>query len=239
MNSIDGQNKYPQGGTIAENLAEILERIAAAAARAGRRAEDVALVAVSKVKPASCVMEALAAGQTVFGESRIQEALSKIDEVGPGPFWHMIGHLQTNKVRQAVGKFDLIHTVDSLRLIEEMDKRAGMAGVEQKLLLQINVSGETAKSGAAPDELPRLIEAVEASANLRALGLMTIPPYDLDPDAARPHFAALRTLAAGAPAGERFRPDHLSMGMSGDFEVAVEEGATLVRVGSAIFGKRR
>jgi pyridoxal phosphate enzyme (YggS family) len=222
----------------ATRLGAIRARLAAAARRAGRDPADVTLIAVSKTHPAGRVSELLAAGQRDFGENRVQEALPKLAAVGPGPRWHLIGHLQTNKVASIVGKFELIHSVDSVRLIEELERRAGAAGLTQRILLQVNVAGEASKSGAPPEGLTELLTALERAPHLRAEGLMTIPPFDLDAEAARPHFARLRALLENIPASAAFTPRHLSMGMSGDFEVAIEEGATLVRVGTALFGAR-
>jgi len=226
---------------ILGRLKGIQARIAAAARRAGRSPESVALVAVSKTHPAALIAAARAAGQRVFGESRLQEALPKIEALertAPPPEWHLIGHLQRNKVAQAAGRFALIHSVDSVRLIEELEKQCAARGIDQRILLEINVSGEASKFGAPPEELPFLLAALEKTPHLRGEGLMTIPPYDLDPEAVRPHFARLRDLMAGLGERPNFTPRHLSMGMSGDFEVAIEEGATLVRVGTAIFGER-
>jgi PLP dependent protein len=226
---------------MAERIRDVRDRIAAAASRAGRQPEDVTLVAVSKTHPVERLRAALAAGQTVLGESRIQEALPKIEALAtPGSMirWHLIGHLQTNKVQQAVGRFELIHSVDSARLIAALEERAARLGLVQPILLEVNVAGETSKSGAAPEELPRLLEALAEATHLRAEGLMTIPPYEEDPAASRPYFARLRELLQSLPPAPQWTPRHLSMGMSGDFEVAIEEGATLVRVGTAIFGSR-
>jgi pyridoxal phosphate enzyme (YggS family) len=225
--------------TFAERLTAIRERIATAAARAGRSPEEVTLVAVSKTFPVEAIREAAAAGLRIFGESRAQEALPKLDALADLPLcWHLIGHLQRNKVHAVAGRFELIHTADSVRLIEALEARAGQLCVTQPILLQINVSGEAAKHGAAPEELEQLLDAADACAHIAVRGLMTIPPYDENPEKSRPHFARLRELADHL--GNRYpsRPRHLSMGMSGDLEVAVEEGASLVRVGSALFGAR-
>lgn len=212
--------------------------IAAAARRAGRPPEAVTLVAVTKTYPLAVLLAALEAGLDIFGESRIQEALPKIEAIGTRAEWHLIGHLQRNKVDQAVGKFALIHSVDSLRLIQALEAQAKAMGVTQRILLQLNVSGEKSKYGALPEALPALLEALERSPHLSGEGLMTIPPYDPDPEASRRYFRRLKEILAETGARPRFTPRHLSMGMSGDFETAVEEGATLVRVGSAIFGER-
>jgi hypothetical protein len=223
---------------LAARLADVRERLAAAARRAGRRADDIALVAVSKTHPVELLRAAVAAGQTLFGENRVQEALPKIDALAGAARWHLIGHLQTNKVNQAVGRFELIHSVDSVRLIEALEARAARLPIVQPILLQLNVAGEASKFGAPPEELPALLDALAAAPHLRAEGLMTMPPYDPDPEAGRPHFTRLRELMAELPPVAHFTPRRLSMGMSGDYEVAIEEGATLLRVGTAIFGER-
>ncbi|MCE5228010.1 YggS family pyridoxal phosphate-dependent enzyme [bacterium] len=226
-------------GDIVGNLKTIRGRIEAAALRAGRDPASVTLVAVSKTHPAGRVREAIGAGQAVFGENRIQEALPKIEALaGLNARWHLIGHLQGNKARQAAGRFELIHSVDSPELIRELDKRAAAAGVKQKILLQINVAGEASKFGAAPDEITSLLDALSRAPNLIPEGLMTIPPLTDDPEASRPHFKRLRELLNGVRAKQPSFGSQLSMGMSDDYEVAIEEGATLVRVGTAIFGER-
>lgn len=227
-----------QAAGVAERLEAIRRRIAEAARRAGRSPHDVTLVAVSKTHPAELLEAALAAGQIIFGESRIQEALPKIEALGGRAEFHLIGHLQRNKVNQAVGRFALIHAVDSVRLIEELERRAAALGLVQRVLLEVNVSGEASKYGVPPEGVRELVEALERSPHLMGEGLMTIAPDVDDPEEVRPFFRRLRELGAGLTGFERFTPRHLSMGMSGDFEVAVEEGATLVRVGSAIFGTR-
>lgn len=225
--------------SIAENLARIKERMAEAAARAGRQPKAVKLLAVSKTKPAQAVIDALAAGQVLFGENYIQESQSKIPEVGPGPVWHFIGHLQSNKAKVAAQLFDVIQTVDRPKLARALDRHAADLGKTMEVLLQVNVGGEVQKFGCTPAEAEALAEEVAAMDNLRLTGLMTMPPFFDDPDRARPFFAELRELAgklAGdLPAGCM---DELSMGMSGDFEAAIEEGATIVRVGTSVFGAR-
>lgn len=219
-------------------LQAVHDRIAAAAARAGRAPDTVELVAVSKTFPAEVVRTFWEAGQTVFGENRVQEAAAKIPELPGAARWHLIGHLQKNKVRRALPLFELIHGVDSLDLAAAIDRVAAEEGLFPRVLLEVNVAGEASKFGFRPDVLEREIEALLALPRLQIEGLMTIAPYAEEPEAARPHFAGLRELRdrLAARAGVPFST--LSMGMSGDFEVAVEEGSTLVRVGSAIFGHR-
>ena len=207
-------------------------RIAAAARRSGRRAEDITLIAVSKTQPARIVAQAVEAGATDLGENRIAEAVDKVEELGkarPKPTWHLIGHLQSNKAARAAQSFDVIHSVDSARLMRKLD---GAATRHLPMFLQVNISGEASKEGVEPSALPALVEAAQACEHLRLLGLMTIPPLSPDPEDSRPHFRALRDLA------ERHRLPSLSMGMTNDYEVAIEEGATHVRVGRAIFGER-
>ncbi len=217
--------------SVADGLARVRERIERACARAGRSADEVALVAVSKVHPASAVREAYEAGQRLFGENYVQELADKADELTglEGLRWHFIGHLQRNKVKQVLRAGAVIETVDSVRLASELDKRASS---EVEVLLQVNVAGEAQKSGCDPRSLPELIAAVRAMPRLSLRGLMTIPPLGEEPELSRPHFARLRELAAMHGLRE------LSMGMSADLEIAIEEGATIVRVGTAIFGAR-
>lgn len=218
-------------------LRETLSAVARAAGRAGRRPEEISLLAVSKTFPADMVRAYLKAGQTEFGESYIQEAREKSAELAadrPAPHWHFIGHLQTNKAKYAAAIFDTVHSLDSLELAGELNRRASALGRTVNVYVQVNVSGEESKSGLAPGELPAFLDGLAAFPALIPKGLMTMPPYDPDPEASRPCFAALRELrdkrTPGLPG--------LSMGMSGDFEVAVEEGATIVRVGTALFGRR-
>lgn len=227
---------------IAENLGSIRERIRRAALAAGRDPAGVRLVTVSKTFPSDMVREAIGAGADILGESRVQEAQQKILDIGPlpGVSWHLIGHLQSNKARVAAELFDLIHSVDSLHLAQEINAQAAKRAKVQRVLIEVNVAGEESKFGIDPRELPELIKALAPLKNIMVEGLMTIPPYSDDPAAGRPYFRRLRDLAAeidalGLPG---IRMSELSMGMSDDFEVAVEEGATLVRVGTAIFGHR-
>jgi len=223
---------------VEKNLIFIRERIAAAAARAGREPGGVELVAVSKTFPATAVREAWHAGQAVFGESRVQEAAAKIPDLPGALRWHFIGHLQKNKVRRALPLFDLFHGVESSELAQAMDRIAAEEGVFPRVLLEVNVAGEASKFGFKPDAIEREIDALLALPRLQIEGLMAIAPYDEDAEASRPHFRALRELRDRLAAKTGLPFGTLSMGMSGDFEVAVEEGATLVRVGSAIFGSR-
>lgn len=225
---------------FAARLAAVRDRIEAAARRAGRDPAEVTLLAVSKTFPVEAIREAVAAGVTCFGESRIQEALPKIEALGPGLTWHLVGHLQRNKAARAVGAFALIHSLDSLRLAERLEEIAARRGLVQEVLVEVNVAAERQKHGVAPEQAEALARAAGALPHLAVRGLMGMAPHATDPEAARPHFAALKALAARIAQNghEGVTMDTLSMGMSGDFEVAVEEGATLVRVGSALFGAR-
>lgn len=222
---------------VAENLARVRERMAAACQRAGREVAGVRLVAASKTVEPARLAEALAAGQLVFGENYVQEARRKAGEL-PGATWHLLGHLQTNKAAQAVRLFALIHSLDSVRLAEELDRRAAQLGKRQPVLIEVNLAGELSKTGVGEAQAPEMARRVAALPHLELLGLMCLPPFFDEPERARPYFARLRELrgelerALGLPLPE------LSMGMSGDYEVAIEEGATLVRVGTAIFGRR-
>jgi pyridoxal phosphate enzyme (YggS family) len=226
---------------IADRLAEVRGRIAHAARSAGRDPSSVVLVAVSKTFPVSVIREAYAAGQRVFGENRVQEALQKIDETTDLQIgWHLLGHLQTNKARKAAAVFATIQSVDGIELVHRLDRAAEEAGATPELLIQVDLAGEATKFGASPAEVPRLFEAAAACRAARIVGLMTLPPVPESPEAARPWFKKLRDLrdewlASGVPASML---RELSMGMSGDFEVAIQEGATMVRVGTAIFGSR-
>ncbi len=219
-------------------LAGVLARIEQACRRAGREPEAVRLVAVSKSFPAERVREILAQGHRMFGENRVQEATAKMAEVGPGAVWHLVGALQRNKARHAVGAFDLIHGVDDLKLAQELDRRAAAAGLRQPILVQLNLSGEATKSGASEPELGALLDAIAALEHVDPRGLMTIPPPVERAEQSRRWFARLRELRDEASRSTGMALSELSMGMTDDFEVAIEEGATLVRVGRAIFGER-
>ncbi|MEA3210152.1 MAG: dependent protein [Chthoniobacter sp.] len=224
--------------TLAERLEAVRGAIAEAAARAGRNAADVALVAVSKAHPPEAISEALSAGQFVFGESRIQEARAKAPLLPGRCRWHFIGHLQKNKIRQALPLFELFHGIDSLELARDLDRIAGEAGVFPKVLLEINVAGEATKFGFPPVKLRAQLEDLLALERLQIDGLMCLPPPGPRAEDSRRYFVLLRELRDALQAEARLPLPQLSMGMSGDFAVAVEEGATLVRVGTAIFGER-
>jgi len=226
---------------IASNLADVRARIARAAGRAGRDPSSVRLVAISKTFPAEAVREAAAAGQIDFGENRLQEALPKMDQTADLPLrWHLVGHLQSNKARKAGARFDLIHSIDSTDLLSRIDEAAAADGRPVDLLVQVDLAHEATKHGASEDDLAAIFAAAAALRAARVVGLMLLPPAVADPDDARPYFRRLREvrrrlLDSGV---DPARLTELSMGMSHDFEAAVEEGATMVRVGSAIFGTR-
>lgn len=226
--------------SIQENLHEIRERMVAVALKAGRDPASVRLVAVSKTKPAELVDEAARAGQRLFGENYVQELVAKASAVAEPVEWHYIGALQSNKVRQIAGVVTMIHSVDRLSLAAEIDRQWGRLGRSCDVLVQVNVSGESSKSGTTTEAAIGLVTAVSGFPHLRVKGLMTMPPFFDDPEGARPYFRALRELAGviDRQAIPGVAMTELSMGMSGDFEVAIEEGATLVRVGTAIFGGR-
>ncbi len=223
---------------FAENLNLIQQRIAAACVRAGRDEKSVTLLAVSKTHPPETIRAAMECGQLLFGENKIQEAKSKIPLCPGKARWQFIGHLQSNKVRDAVQLFEMIQGVDSLAIAQEISKRAEQAAKTMPILLEVNVAGEGSKFGYAPEKLLAELNALNALPGIEIHGLMAIPPFATVPEKARPYFKKLRELKLqceqilGAPLPQ------LSMGMSGDFEVAIEEGATLVRVGTALFGER-
>jgi pyridoxal phosphate enzyme (YggS family) len=225
---------------IRRNLEEITRRLDEAARGAGRDPADVRLVAVTKTVGLERLKEAVAAGHTLFGENYVQEAKTKIASLGPGLTWHFIGHLQSNKAKAAVELFDLIHSVDRLSLARALEQAAARQDKIQHILLQVNLAGEASKSGTAPENAQNLLSEIGKMPHLRVLGLMTMPPWFDDPERVRPYFRALRELRdrlRGLQLVEGDLPE-LSMGMTGDFEVAVAEGATLVRIGTAIFGQR-
>ncbi len=223
---------------IASNLLHLRDDIAEHAVRCGRRPEEIQLLAVSKTFPPEAVSCAADAGQLLFGENRIQEAEEKIPRCRGGLEWHLIGHLQSNKAKLSVELFDVVQTVDSLKLAKRLGRLAVGRAQPLRVMIQVNVGDEPQKSGTDPQHLEPLIEAVDSQASLRLLGLMAIPPYDPDPEKVRPYFARLRELLEQV---NRSRPrplDQLSMGMSGDYPDAIQEGATLLRIGTAIFGPR-
>ncbi|MDD4737565.1 MAG: YggS family pyridoxal phosphate-dependent enzyme, partial [Kiritimatiellae bacterium] len=206
--------------------------------KAGRARDEVRLVAVSKTHPPEKIREASACGLTLFGESKVQEAAPKISMCPSGLEWHFIGHLQTNKARRAVELFRMIHSVDSLRLLESVNAAAHEAGRVTPVCIEVNVSGEVSKYGLPPGDLQPLLEGATKLFSVEIVGLMTMPPWSEDPEKARPVFSALRALRAQCDEAWGFPLTELSMGMSHDFEVAIEEGATMIRVGSDLFGDR-
>jgi len=234
---------------VADRLTEIRERIASAARSAGRDPSSVRLVAVSKTFPIESIADAFAAGQRDFGENRVQEALQKVEQAALQKIdrsadqsirWHLLGHLQTNKARKAAPAFAMIQSVDSVELIHKLDQAAADTQHAPELLIQVDLAGEATKFGVPPNEMPRLFDAAAACRAAKVVGLMTLPPFPETTEDSRPWFRQLRELrdqwqASGVPASML---RELSMGMSGDFEVAVQEGATIVRVGTAIFGSR-
>jgi pyridoxal phosphate enzyme (YggS family) len=226
--------------SIAENLEAIRRRIGQAALGAGRNPSEVRLVAVSKTKPAAAIAEAHRCGQAIFGENYVQELVAKSAELPEGISWHFIGNLQSNKVRQIAGLVDMIHSVDRLSLAQEIDRQWGALGKRCDILIQVNISCEATKGGTSGGALLELVHRVATLPHLRIRGLMTMPPFFDDPEAARPYFRALKELASEVEAAQipGVEMRELSMGMSGDFEAAIGEGATLVRVGSALFGER-
>lgn len=230
--------------SIADNIARIRERIAQAAGRSGHSSDSITLMAVSKVVEPERIRQAYLAGIRVFGENRVQEFADKASAVRDldDAEWHLIGHLQSNKAKKAMEIFHAVDSVDSLRLAQKLDQAAQQSGKGLPVLLEINVGGEQNKSGVSPDspELEELLRGAEKLEHLQVRGLMTIPPYTEDPEGARPYFRKLRNRrdAIAARRLSRIQMDVLSMGMSHDFEVAIEEGSTCVRIGTAIFGER-
>ena len=223
---------------IAERVERARERIAAACARAGRDADEVEIIGVTKTHGPDVVREAWEAGIRIMGENRVQEAGWKIPQSVGGPEWHMIGHLQRNKVRHALELFSVIHSVDSLRLLDQIERVAEEAGKRQEILLEVNVAGESSKDGMSPDDAPAAVERALECRNVTLTGLMTMAPFFPEAEQARPVFERLRGLRDGLERRFGVGLPRLSMGMSNDFEVAVEEGATWVRLGTALFGHR-
>jgi pyridoxal phosphate enzyme (YggS family) len=225
---------------ISSNVSLIRQRMGVACARCGRDPQSVRLMAVSKTVEPERIRQALDAGVTLLGENYVQEAREKIPAIGHVAEWHMIGHLQTNKVKYVVNLFDWIHSVDRLELARELDKRAGQNNRRLNVLIEVNVSGEESKSGIEATQALELVRQVSLLPNINLRGLMTMPPYSDNPENSRPYFQALRKLRDDISAADitNIHMDELSMGMTDDFEVAIEEGATIIRVGRAIFGNR-
>lgn len=225
---------------VAENYKEVMGKVQRACERSGRDAGEVTLIAVSKTKPVSMIREAMEAGARVFGENKAQELCEKYEELPKDLHWHMIGHLQRNKVKYLVERAELIHSVDSLRLAEEISKEAMKKQVTVKILIEINVAEEESKYGVRLEEAEELIRAAALLPNICICGLMTIAPCVEDPEENRPIFRSLKKLAVDIKMKniDNVRMDVLSMGMTGDYQVAIEEGATMVRVGTGIFGER-
>ena len=225
---------------VEERLAVVRGRMAEAARKGGRKVEEIELVAVTKTHGPEALEEAMAAGQTLFGENRVQEARAKMPLVSSRARWHFIGHLQKNKVRQALPIFEMLHSIESLELAREVQRVADEDGQRPRVLLEVNVAGEGSKFGFKPSALEGEMETlISEMPRLEILGLMAIPPFAPKAEDSRRYFAALRTVRDGLQTKLRVGLPELSMGMSGDYEVAIEEGATLVRVGTAIFGERK
>ena len=225
--------------SVSQNLERVREQIAHAAAKAGRIVEDVELVAITKTHPAEKAREAIEAGQTLFGESRVQEARAKIPELPSNLRWHFVGHLQKNKIRHALPLFEMIHSVHSLSLAQDINRVANEEGLHPRVLLEVNMAGEGSKFGFSSEKLRDEMEELLALPRLSILGLMTIPPLAEEAEESRKYFVQLRELRDRLQTEFRVDLAQLSMGMTQDFPVAIEEGATLVRVGTAIFGERR
>lgn len=224
--------------TFADRYDAIRQRMAAACERAGRDPSTLRMIAVSKTHGPERVAEAAAAGVTIFGENKVQEARAKIPLCPGHLVWHLVGHLQSNKAFAACELFDVVHSVDSLKLLQVIDRACDELGKTMKVLIEVNVSGEGSKFGAAPEAVPALLEAANSLTRVEVRGLMTMPPFMPEAEDARPHFRRLRELRDGWSETTGIPLDELSMGMSGDFEVAIEEGATWVRIGTALFGER-
>lgn len=225
---------------VAENYREVDRRVGEACARSGRNRKEVTLIAVSKTKPVELIREAMDAGADVFGENKVQELCDKYEQLPKTLHWHLIGHLQRNKVKYIVDKVDLIHSVDSMRLAEEISKEAEKKQTDVKVLIVVNVAQEESKFGVSVDETEELVREIAKLPRIHVLGLMTIAPNVSDPEENRPVFRTLKKLAVDIKMKniDNVRMDVLSMGMTGDYQVAIEEGATMVRVGTGIFGER-
>ena len=241
MNMNAEDNRITDGNVnIAQNLKDVDRRICEACARSGRRREDVTLIAVSKTKPVSMIQEAIAEGIVDFGENKPQELRDKYDELPKDLRWHMIGNLQRNKVKYVVGRAVMIHSVGSLKLAEAIEKEAAAKNIVMPWLVEVNVAGEESKGGIALQDTEEFVRRIAEFEHIQMKGFMTIAPFVEDAELNRVHFRALRNLAVdiGRKNIDNIMVNELSMGMTGDFEVAVEEGATLVRVGTGIFGER-
>lgn len=223
---------------IAERLGVVMRRIEAACGRCGRDPRDVAIVAVAKTHGADAVREAFDAGLDTIGENRVQEAQQKIPLCPSTLRWHMVGHLQSNKSRLAVSLFDMVHSVDSVRLLEKLNADAAEAGKRLPVCVEVNVAGESSKFGLAPESVPSVLDAASRLCSVEVAGVMTVPPFTPDPAGARPFFRKLRELRDGWRESTGLSLGTLSMGMSNDFEVAIEEGATMIRLGTILFGER-
>ena len=225
---------------VAENYREVDRRVGEACARSGRNRKEVTLIAVSKTKPVELIREAMDAGADVFGENKVQELCDKYEQLPKTLHWHLIGHLQRNKVKYIVDKVDLIHSVDSMRLAEEISKEAEKKQTDVKVLIEVNVAQEESKFGVSVDETEELVREIAKLPRIHVLGLMTIAPNVSDPEENRPVFRTLKKLAVDIKMKniDNVRMDVLSMGMTDDYQVAIEEGATMVRVGTGIFGER-
>ena len=226
--------------SVTENLDHIEKRVQEACARAGRRREEVTLICVTKTKPLEMLQEAYDSGQREFGENKVQEIVRKKPDLPDDIHWHMIGHLQRNKVKMLMGSTVMIHSVDSLSLAKEISKQAQKAGIVMPILIEVNAAQEESKFGVRIDEVKGLVREISALPGVCVRGLMTIAPYTDDPETNRPYFRSLRELSVdiNRESFHNVSMDVLSMGMTGDFEVAIEEGATHIRVGTAIFGER-
>ena len=225
---------------VADNYREVARRVGEACARSGRNRKEVTLIAVSKTKPVELIREAMDAGADVFGENKVQELCDKYEQLPKTLHWHLIGHLQRNKVKYIIDKVDLIHSVDSMRLAEEISKEAEKKQTDVKVLIEVNVAQEESKFGVSVDETEELVREIAKLPRIHVLGLMTIAPNVSDPEENRPVFRTLKKLAVDIKMKniDNVRMDVLSMGMTGDYQVAIEEGATMVRVGTGIFGER-
>jgi pyridoxal phosphate enzyme (YggS family) len=227
--------------TIKDNVEKVKEIVNRASERSGRNPEDIIILAASKTQPVEKIIQAYEAGINYFGENRVQEGIKKIEQLKDYTdiHWHLIGGLQTNKAKYAVRYFEMIHSLDRKQLADEIDKRAGKTGKKQDVLIEVNVGEEESKYGVSPSDLEELFEYSLKKENINVLGLMCIPPYSEDKERSRPYFAMLRELKEKLEKEFKVSLPHLSMGMSYDFDIAIEEGATIVRIGTAIFGERK